>query len=306
MLISKYVMMKSNTYMKRYYEERGYCVGKRGSYFKISVNDLSPNSNAIVDIKCDFCGSPHKMQWTKYLSTKESGNCCKKCRYKKIVKVNMIRHGVENTSQLSSVKEKRKNTCLKRYGVSTNLKLESTKKKIRETNLKKYGDEYTMRLPEFQEKIRKTNIEKYGFSYPMKNPNIVAKVASTLYKNGTCPSSKAQIYLGNLLGGKLNFPVWVYNLDILLDNNIYVEYDGSGHNLLVRRGEISEREFKRREIIRYNYLKKLGYKMIKIKNYSDKLPQDSVIIESINNALLYFSTTSRNFISIDFDELRKQ
>ena len=42
--------MKSNTYMKAYYESKGYIVGKRGTYFTVDINDLPDTSNATIDV----------------------------------------------------------------------------------------------------------------------------------------------------------------------------------------------------------------------------------------------------------------
>jgi hypothetical protein len=62
MLITKKVKMRFNTYMKKYYTDKGYDVGRQGSVFEILVEDLSPNSNADVDVSCDFCGKIYSVK----------------------------------------------------------------------------------------------------------------------------------------------------------------------------------------------------------------------------------------------------
>lgn len=43
---------------------------------------------------------------------------------------------------------------------------------------------------------------------------------------------------------------------ILIESNIYIEYNGSGHDLNVRMGQITKSEFNRKEVARYRLLKK--------------------------------------------------
>ena len=254
MLLSKTVFIKQSTYMKKYYEDKGYPFIKRGYIMEVKVEDLPETSNAIVDTVCDFCGEPHKMTYCKYIGAKGSGICCYKCRHKKSKKTNIEKYGVENTSQLEENKEKRK---------------------IKETCLKKYGVECASQSPE-----------------------IIAKAKKTLYQNDTCPSSKAQRYICNLLAGELNYSVDFYNLDIYLGNHIYVEYDGSGHNLQVKFGNLTQEDCDRKEEKRYLYLLSKGYKMIKIINPQkrDKLPPDDVIKQIINDGVEHIQRGGNAYI----------
>lgn len=290
--------------MKKYYTEKGYDVGKRGTFFEIKVEDLSPNSNADVLVLCDFCENEHTMKYCKYLSTVESGNCCYECRPKKQEKTNMIRYGVRNTSQLEFIQEKRKNTCMEKYGFPSNSMSEISKDKMRKTNLAKYGTEYYFNTEEFKEKSKKSNLERYGFSNGMKSEIVKSKVRNSLYENSTCPSSKGQRHLCELYDGILNYPMGWYNLDIYLPFcDIYIEYQGSGHKLNLKRGKITEEEFIKKEIIRYNYLKKQELKMIEFINISDKLPSDEIMLSLLDYCLKYFEESKRNYISIDLDNL---
>ena len=49
--------------------------------------------------------------------------------------------------------------------------------------------------------------------------------------------------LCNILHGILNYPIGKYFADILLQDNIVVEYDGSGHDMSVRMGIITYENF---------------------------------------------------------------
>ena len=292
--------------MKKYYTDKGYDVGKRGTVFEILAEDLSPNSNAQVLVLCDFCDKEHEMMYCKYLSTKEDGNCCYDCRQKKVQKTNMKNYGVKNTSELDSVTEKRKKTCLERYGYISNAMTEESKEKSRNTNLERYGYEYGFQSPEIRNKIILSNLEKYGVENPMQNEEVKSKVRKSLYENSSCPTSKAQKYICLLYKGELNYPIDWYSLDIYLETlGIYIEYQGSGHNLNVKSGEITEIEFQQRQVARYNHIKSKGLKMIELVNETDKLPSDNILLEILDECILYFTETNRHYISINLDELYK-
>ena len=59
-------------------------------------------------------------------------------------------------------------------------------------------------------------------------------------------TSKQQLYIHSLLGGELNYCTGKCFLDIaFLDEKIYLEYDGGGHDLSVKLGNMSKEEFER-------------------------------------------------------------
>jgi len=122
----------------------------------------------------------------------------------------------------------------------------------------------------------------------MHHPYLRKKVRNSLYKNNNVPSSKQQIYLCNLLNGVLNKSIGQYNVDIFLDNNIIVEYDGGGHNLQVKLGNMTKKEFINKEKRRNKFLKSKGYKIIKIISPNDYLPSDKIILKEIELAKEYF------------------
>lgn len=81
---------------------------------------------------------------------------------------------------------------------------------------------------------------------------------------------------------------------------IYIEYDGSGHDLNVKLGKTSIEKFKFNEFKRFNYLKKEKWKMIKIISKKDLLPNDELIIKLIKyckNMLI-----NNSWIIIDIDK----
>lgn len=106
-----------------------------------------------------------------------------------------------------------------------------------------------------KEKIRQTNLERYGCENPLGSDLVKEKIARTKYENGTQNSSKQQNYFHDILGGKLNYPFKHYYIDIAFPNDkIAVEYNGGGHDLSVKLGNITESKFKQLETFRKKQL----------------------------------------------------
>ncbi len=189
----------------------------------------------------------------------------------KYKQTSLDKYGCEFHIQSEEVQQKIKQTNIEKYGVENPLMNKEIQDKIKQTNLEKYGVECLLYLPSFHEHSREIDIERYGVYHHLQNPEILSKQKDTFYKNGTCPTSKQQIYLHQLYGGELNYSFKMYNLDIFLpDEKINIEFDGSGHFLSVKRGSITKEEFDQKEIIRNNIIKREDYKVIRIISSKDK------------------------------------
>jgi hypothetical protein len=155
--------------------------------------------------------------------------------------------------------------------------------KMMQTDFMKYGHFCSLRNEEVNEKTKKTNLERYGFECVLKNKEIKEKAVKTFKKNGGTHGnfiSKPQIYLTNLFLGELDCIEFPYRLDAFFENeNIYFEYDGSGHNMLVKLGKITEQEFEIKEIERSLFLKEKGYKEFRIISNNDIFPKDEELIK---------------------------
>lgn len=138
------------------------------------------------------------------------------------------------------------------------------------------------------------------------------KIYNTFTKNSTIATSKQQLYIHSLLGGELNYCTGKCFLDIaFLDEKIYLEYDGGGHDLSVKLGKMSKEELERKEMKRYYALKSEGWKCIKVISENDKIPSDEDI-KSIHKKCLelvnYNTKTIRTFfetINYECGKLRK-
>ena len=231
------------------------------------------------------------------------------------------KYGVKNVMQSEEIKTKFEENFSKKYGVKNPLQVPEFKKKGEETLLEKYGERYLTRIPMFIEQIKETNMKKYGVEYYTMSPKMKEQSRKTMYENGSVSTSKQQLYLHKLLGGELNYPVSYINLDISFpDEKIYIEYDGGGHRLSVILGTLSQEEFDQKEFKRSMFLKRLGWKEIRIVSEKDLLPSSNMLISLFQQALNHFekdhswyeinidTSTIKNYIEekkIDLGHLRK-
>lgn len=124
-----------------------------------------------------------------------------------------------------------------------------------------------------------------------------------LYENQEVPASKPQRYLAALLNGKLNYPIQEFYVDILLEDNIVLEYDGSGHWLsAVLNENMTEEDVYRRDLKRDKILQKDGYKIIRIESRKDYLPSDKEIKNIIKKARKEFSK-GKKFYKVVIDDI---
>ncbi|ANC78267.1 hypothetical protein ABE65_016250 [Fictibacillus phosphorivorans] len=151
------------------------------------------------------------------------------------------------------------------------------------------------------QKLKETNIAKYGHECVLSNKLIREKILKTVYKNQTAPTSKQQLYLFEILGGKINFPIKTLQVDLAFEKEkIYVEYDGSGHDLKVKLGRLTVEEFNEKCKRRSYVLYRRGWREIRIISRRDYLPSEEVIKEMYTLAIDYFST-GHSWMTFDID-----
>lgn len=127
------------------------------------------------------------------------------------------------------------------------------------------------------------------------------RARETMCKNGTIATSYQQEIQHELFGGELNFPVGRYALDIAFPSeHIYIEYDGSGHDLCVKRGECSQEEFIKRGLKRNYYLMRRGWKSIRFISSLDMLPRKEKMIE-LYNAAQNVLKSGQHYYIVNFD-----
>lgn len=240
----------------------------------------------------------------------------------KIRQTNIERYGVPNYTQTKECRDKMKNTMLSKYGVEHNSQMQDYKEKFHNTSIERYGEFYykyftekafntfyektgyknPFQSPDVKEKIKQSCLDRYGYECSLQIPEVREKITQSLYANSSQKASKQQKYICNLYQGILNYPIKHYNVDIYLpDDNLVIEYDGSGHMLNVVTGRETMEEHKQKEIIRSSILKREGYKQIRIISLTDKIPLDDVLLQMLSTAKQYFNTTSHTWINFDID-----
>lgn len=291
---------------KPIYVEKGYIFTKIGDVFLIKQKDLSPKSHKNVKVICDFCNTTYFMKMSDYtnrvLNHEYVKKCaCIECKFIKSDEVNMLKYGVKTTLMLDDVKEQIKKTNIIRYGFENPAQSQQVQDQMKVTMLERHGVEYAAQSPLIRQKQINTNIERYGCEYSLQNEEVKKKAKQSLFENNTAPTSRTQKYLHELLGGKLNYPLGNYYIDIVLNDNIAFEYDGGGHDLQVKFGNVTREEFDKKETAREFFLKRRGYKIIRLVSTRDKLPEKDILLESIYKCLDYVNDTGTNS-EINIDE----
>lgn len=253
----------------------------------VKVSDMSHGSNKRVRVICDYCGKEYTMVYQKYYKRVINGTvhkcACRECEHFKIAESNLINYGTDSTNRLESVKQKKIDTYYRVYGARNPMMTNDIKEKCQNSFLDHYG---SFDAPEVIAKRKETMMERYGVDHPSKSAEILAKkcrnnlqkygventlsldsvrekIAQTTYVNGTGKGGNEQKHICELFGGKYNYPVGKYSVDMLLDDNVIVEYDGSGHKLNVVYGLKDEEEFEKKEKEREDYILSNGYKIIR-------------------------------------------
>lgn len=311
----------------QYYKNKGYDA-KYKVPLVVKIEDLPKGSHIKVEVLCDMC---HKNTMTVVYKSynnvvERTGNyVCKECSPKKHEQTILKKYGVKSYTQTKEHHEKVRQTSLEKYGVEHPLQSQTVIDKRMTTNLERYGVEHfpqtkefkekqanamiehygttsVTSLPEVKTKIQQTLLNNYGVLNPSQSPEIRAKISQSFYKNSSKQCSKQQFYLNNLYGGSLNYPISYYNVDIcLVEDNLVIEYDGGGHNFAVKQGSMTQEEFDHKEFVRYNIIKREGYKQMRIISLNDKLPSDSVLFQMLKEARNYFSTTEHTWIKFNID-----
>ncbi len=269
MILEEEVKMVINQFNIEYYQKILNTKLKCGDRIMVSIKDLPETSGVVITAICEYCGQSFRQQYRRYVTAGLTGkHCCSKCRYQKIVDLSM-----------------------ERYGTKCTLNLPEVHQKMVHNNLLKYGTTHSV-TPESYAKRGETMKKRYGCEYSLQSPEIRAKANQTMYELGNCEvfSSKQQEYLCTLLNGISNFPVGHYHIDCFLkEQNIGIEYSGRGHDLSVRLGDLTEKEFQAREKARHTYFLNHNIPIIEFVSHTDKLPPDDEIIRYVNESIEKFS-----------------
>lgn len=275
-----------------YYREKGYEIPTKTDkygrtvvdYSKklyVKLEDMPEYSESKVTIKCEYqeegCRDIYEKNVADYFKNSRNSvvkkDCCanRKCQAKKSQECNLINYGVENIIDIPNVLEK-----------------------IEQTNLEKYGVKCVFESEYIKTKAKQAIMEKYGVENISQLEDIKIKKAETFYRNGSIATSRQQKYLHNLFGGELNYSNNTPSLDIAFpEYKMYIEVNCSGHDIPVKTGRMSQKEFDNKERRRYHLLKNNGWKGIFINSICDYLPSNEVLLNELTKAKEWFNSNEK-------------
>lgn len=288
-LIENYKEVSITRRNAKYYSDLGYDIPEfKGKDFSSKIilvksSDVNHKSKiTMLDFECDNC---HK-KFTRnaenyYRRLEETGSnktYCVDCYYVGAEETKRDRYGENYQEHLAEMNKKRKSTCISKYGVEHPLQLKEFVEKAQSTCLKKYGVKSYSQLDEQREFSKK------------------------LFKNnGLVCCSKAQSHIADLLNSETNYLYHGYYLDIFYDNWLDIEYDGSGHRIRVRDGDMTDEEFDKQERRRYAAIHSYGLKTITIiGNKYDILPEDKELLSDIMAGIDYLKNNNDKSYIIDY------
>jgi hypothetical protein len=162
MILNEFVKIKLNGKTKKYYEERGYLFINNET--NVKIEDLSINSNVIINCKCDICCKEKKIKYQKYIKNISNMNiytCSSKCSTIKKQNTLLKNYGVDNPSKNSNIQEKRKERFIENYGVDNPMKNILVKKRVKERFIENYGVDNPMKNEIIKNKTSYTKNNKF-------------------------------------------------------------------------------------------------------------------------------------------------
>ena len=319
---------------KKWYLEKGYPEVPYLSPLEINSQDISHHSKALIHWKCDYCGEIQESKAFIYFTQERdivNKDCCVKCAPLKAQEVYEAKTGYKNSFSQPRYHDTLKEKMKEKYGAEYYLNSEDCKQKtekylqahnatnvmhipevkesLRKTVQEKYGVDCCFQSEDIKAKIRETNLEKYGFPNVNQNPEIKEKNLinrnKVVEKTRNVLTSKEQVRLCKLFNCPINKLMTYYFLDGYFESEqIYFEYNGSGHDLSVQIGATTEKEFKAKETRRYHYLKTLGLKEFCIINTKkNKVPvNDEIMLKIKQFSFNKLQEENINWVIVDFDE----
>ena len=167
MLISKEAVVNWNKRNKKRLENLGYKFTNFGDGVSVKIKDLSNGSNAIITVKCDYCGDNYTLKYVTYTHRKSKNkDCCGKpqCTGQKAKEIIKNKYGVNNVRELEWVNEKINSTNLEKYGCKNPFGNSKVMEKIKKSNLEKYGVDHISKTDEWKEKFSKKMKQFYILS----------------------------------------------------------------------------------------------------------------------------------------------
>lgn len=236
----------------------------------------------------------------------------------------VAKYGVDHISKIPGVKEKTKETVRAKYGCDYYLSSADAKQKRKLTNIQKYGVEYISQSDDIKKQMRSSNLQKYGVEFVSQLESVKNKVRQTSMErygatsyfasdkgrkeqlerwmlNGVVPSSKMQRHICGIVNGELNYPWHSFFFDALYGDWLDIEYNGGGHDLLVKLGKMTSEEFAKKERSRTAAIINSGYKQLVLSNQFDAKIDDDVLCAAIFEGIFFLENFDDKYLMIDFN-----
>lgn len=270
----------------KHYQEKGYENLTINCFCDIKAEDFSIGAKSKILVQCDYCNKVFEKRYYKYKKQREhiEKDCCFDCFPLKQKEVLKKKYG-EGGEAFEEHKRKQqiayKETSLKNHGCENPMSSKFVQDKFKASMQFKYGCDYAQQNLEIKQKTEDTFVKNYGVKSSLSSLEIREKYRRNLkFANGIMVSG-LQIAIANFLEGSMNVKISNFYIDILLKDNIIIEYNGGGHRLKVFFGKMTEEEFDLKEKERVKLLNSLGYKVIAINNAKNKKPIFKELLEKI-------------------------
>lgn len=126
----------------------------------------------------------------KFCNLLKFGGYCDICALKKgnekKISTFKEKYGVENISQLETIKKQKEQTCIKNHGVPYAVQSSIIQEQIVKTSNQNWGTNRPTQNKELLEIIAENNEKKTGFRNPFLNPDVKKKIEETNIKNLGC------------------------------------------------------------------------------------------------------------------------
>lgn len=223
MILSNVITIKVSNNQIKHYRDLGYQTNGGNIELNVKVKDLPKNSGQKILVKCDFCGTEKYISMNRYSINTDNSTlpyaCSRKCAEKKNKEKILNKYGVDNISKLDTIKEKKKETCLKNNNVKYPQQSDEIKNKGKKTKLEKYGDEnYTN-----EKKRKETCLDKYGVEHPMKCKDVVDELSISLNQTLKNKILNNQKYL-NLNIKDYSDNLYTFECDCGKNHNFQISY----------------------------------------------------------------------------------
>jgi hypothetical protein len=165
----------------KFYKNKGVDC-KFGEIIEVTSSELCPESRVVVKCVCDECKKEFKVPFNRYLRCKKGFVCSHICQSKRTKKYLMERYGVENISQLNSVKIKKIKKSQENYNVDNISQSNIIKKKKANTSIEHFGVDNISKSIIIKNKKINTCRKNYGVDYPSQSKEIQNKYVETIQR----------------------------------------------------------------------------------------------------------------------------